>query len=50
MDIFDLYTKLIRDTESLMFEAPTSQHQELYDIVEELTYMRFRLNEQGQMR
>jgi hypothetical protein len=45
MTVFDKYTQLIRDAEALMPSVPVSQHKELYDIVEELVYMRTRLNE-----
>jgi hypothetical protein len=45
MTVFDKYTQLIRDAEALMPAVPVSQHKELYDIVEELVYMRTRLNE-----
>lgn len=45
MTLFDRYSQLIRDAEALMTSIPVSQHKELYDIVEELVYMRTRLNE-----
>ena len=45
MTLFDRYSQLIRDAEALMPAVPVSQHKELYDIVEELVYMRTRLNE-----
>ena len=44
-ELFEAYSQLIRDAESVMIQSPAKLHQELYDIVEELVYMRFRLGE-----
>ena len=44
-ELFKAYTKLIEEAEHIMVDGPKSHHQEMYEIIEELVYMRYRLEE-----